>query len=139
VFDIFGSRRVVYDPFSAEGRFGPAFMPGSRVECSVFSVQFSVFDIFGSPLMMLSAFVGGFRGLENLFMFYGAIELAFAGFLLTFYRREKYPTIATFFELTHMFGFVIFPLYIPTILLGSIRCRRFLRTLPGALDETIAD
>lgn len=89
-----------------------------------------------SPLMMLSVLVGEFQQIEVIAMLYLAIELAFAGFLLTFYRRAKHPTIATFLELTHLFGFIIFPLYIPTILLGSIRCRRFLRTLPCYLDDT---
>jgi hypothetical protein len=63
---------------------------------------------------------------------YLSIELLFVGFLLTSYRKEKHPTIATALEITFGIGIVLFPIYVPTLVIGSIRCRRFLASLQGS-------
>ncbi len=71
---------------------------------------------------------------ETVILGYLAVEFLFAGFLATLYRREKHVTIASFLELTANVGFLLFPLYLPSLIIGSIRCRRFLRSLPTDLD-----
>lgn len=60
---------------------------------------------------------------------YFAIECWFVGFLLTKFRADRHPTIATFIQLTFGFGIALLPVYLPAILAGSIRCRRFLAEL----------
>jgi hypothetical protein len=84
-----------------------------------------------SPLIALAAFAGSQNVALSVGMILLAIEFWFVGFLLTSYRKEKHPTIATFLELTYGIGIVMFPIYIPTLVIGSIRCRRFLKSLQG--------
>ncbi len=71
---------------------------------------------------------------EAAMLAYLAVEFLFAGFLATFYRREKHITIASFLELTANVGFLLFPLYLPSLIVGNLRCRRFLRSLAADLE-----
>ncbi len=66
---------------------------------------------------------------EVFVLLYLALLFFYGGFLATFYRRTRHVTVATFMELTHWCGFPFFPLYIPTLVIGSIRYRRFLASL----------
>lgn len=85
-----------------------------------------------TPLIVLSLIVNASDIAAVIALTYLAIEFGFIGFLLTSYRQDKHPTIATFLELTFGIGIVFFPIYLPSIVVGTIRCRRFLRSLQAA-------
>lgn len=84
-----------------------------------------------APLVALSALANIGEPVKCLVLLFMALDMAFVAFLLTFYRREKHPTVATFLELTFGLGTVLFPIYIPSLVIGSLRCRRFLQSLPS--------
>ena len=58
-------------------------------------------------------------------------ELAFVGWLLSCYRPDRHPTVATWLALTFGFAIPLAPFYLPSIWLGSRRLRRALRARPG--------
>ena len=57
-------------------------------------------------------------------MGYAAMVLIFVGYLLTFFRAAKHPAVATFLYLTAGMGVLVFPLYIPSLIIGTIRYHR---------------
>jgi len=89
-----------------------------------------------APLQLLVALANS----NSLWEFFGftylSLVLFFAGFLMANYRRERHITIATFLELTFRVGVVLFPLYIPAILIGSIRCRQFSNSINREADPS---
>jgi hypothetical protein len=66
---------------------------------------------------------------EMAFMIYFGITIAFVGFLIAFYRREKHVTVATLLDVTFGFAVIFVPFYLPALIIGSIRNRRFQRSL----------
>ena len=64
---------------------------------------------------------------------YIATTFIFAGFILCFYSRSKYATIATFLDVTMRIGFILFPLYLPALFVGYIRNRRFEKSLANTV------
>ncbi len=57
---------------------------------------------------------------------YFLVMIPFLTFLTFIYRPILHPTIATFIRATLGIGVIFFPVYIPILALGSIRCRRLL-------------
>ncbi|MEM7785924.1 MAG: hypothetical protein AAF623_21425, partial [Planctomycetota bacterium] len=60
---------------------------------------------------------------------YIGIEFWFFGYLLWLYDHRKHPTIDTFMESTLFIGTLMVPIFIPALLIGSIRCHFFLNSL----------
>ena len=61
-------------------------------------------------------------------MGYAAMVLIFVGYLLTFFRAAKHPAVASFLYLTAGIGVLVFPLYVPSLIIGTIRYRRIRET-----------
>ncbi len=61
-------------------------------------------------------------------MGYAAMVLIFVGYLLTFFRAAKHPAVASFLYLTAGIGVLVFPLYIPSLIIGTIRYHRIRET-----------
>jgi hypothetical protein len=57
---------------------------------------------------------------------YFLVMLPFLAFLTFAYRPTVHPTIATYMRATLGVGVILFPVYIPILVVGSIRCRRLL-------------
>ena len=76
---------------------------------------------------------------ELVLVVYLAIELLFIGFLLATYKLEKHVTVSTFIELTFGFGILLFPIYLPFILIGSVRCRQRLNALKNSRQQAVSD
>lgn len=57
---------------------------------------------------------------------YLPLMIGFVGFLTLFYSSEKYPVVATFIHVTLGIGILFFPLYLPAIFIGSVRCKALL-------------
>ena len=75
---------------------------------------------------------------------YTSAACFFGGFLLTRFNRDRHPTVATFIILTFGYGIAAAPLYFPALLIGSIRCRKFLASIefnqvgPDATDRILS-
>jgi len=75
-------------------------------------------------MMMVSITLHGFSDEWAYFVFgYSSILLAFMIFYATTFRPQTHPTIATFIRATLGLGVVLFPLYIPALIIGSARCK----------------
>ncbi len=64
---------------------------------------------------------------------YFLVECWFVGFMFFPYHSDRHPTIATFIHLSCGLGVILVPLYIPAIVIGTLRCRAF---LANSLDES---
>jgi hypothetical protein len=58
---------------------------------------------------------------ELLLILYALSILAFLVFLTFYYNREDHPTIATFLRCSMGLGIFFYPIFLPAILLGSMR------------------
>jgi hypothetical protein len=66
---------------------------------------------------------------------YAFAILAFMVFLLFFYNREDHPTVATFLRCSMGLGVFFYPLYIPALVIGSMRVQRLLDDAVQELDR----
>lgn len=83
-------------------------------------------------LSIAGVMVGGLKGNQLVVaVIYLPLMIGFVGFLTIFYSLEKYPVIATFIHVTLGIGILFFPLYLPAIFIGSVRCK-------ALLDDEIA-
>ncbi len=57
---------------------------------------------------------------------YCGIMAVFVSYLTWFYDPIAHPTVATFFRATLGIGVVFVPLFIPALIIGSLRCRTML-------------
>lgn len=55
---------------------------------------------------------------------YFSMASCFGGFLLTNFNHRRHPAVATFILLTFGYGIAAVPLYVPALVIGSIRCRQ---------------
>ena len=60
-------------------------------------------------------------------------------FLLVRYNLIAHPTIATFVRVTIGFGVLLFPVYIPALMIGSMRCERLLAKTEIQLATSTSD
>ncbi len=60
---------------------------------------------------------------------YSIILVAFLWFLAFRYDRISHPTIATYIRASFGIGIVLFPLFIPAIVAGSLRCSSMLKRI----------
>jgi len=78
-------------------------------------------------MVIISALVDGKNNLqESLKLVYFVVMFGFLTFMTFFYRPVSYPTIATFIRATLGVGVLLFPIFIPALIVGSIRCKRLL-------------
>ncbi len=82
----------------------------------------SVLAVFSSPFDIWNVLSSG----------YFAIECWFLGFLLLRFRADRHPTVATFITVTLGIGILLLPAYLPALVIGNIRCRKFLATFDTA-------
>ena len=81
-------------------------------------------------LLGVLVYVTWTKGIANLLLAsslaYVAILFAFVVFLSFRYDAELHPTVATFIRATLGFGILLSPVFIPVLMIGSVRCRRLL-------------
>lgn len=65
-------------------------------------------------------------GWEWLVIFYSSAVFFFVIFLIFYYDRADHPAIATFLRCSMGLGILLFPLFIPAILIGSMRVNTLL-------------
>jgi len=83
-------------------------------------------------LNIAGVMAGGMNRMQLLFaVIYLPLMIGFVGFLTLFYSLEKFPVVATFIHVTLGIGILFFPLYLPAIFIGSVRCK-------ALLDDEIA-
>ncbi len=65
---------------------------------------------------------------------YALSLLGFFIFLSFFYSREDYPTVATFLRCSMGMGIFVYPIFIPALLLGSMRGRMLLDNATAQIE-----
>lgn len=65
---------------------------------------------------------------EIVFLVYSALMLPLLLFLRFLYSSESHPTLATLIRSTFGIGLALFPIFLPVVAVGSVRCRRLLRS-----------
>jgi hypothetical protein len=63
---------------------------------------------------------------DLLIMFYAGVVLGFVLFLTFVYDRFLHPTVATFLRCSLGVGIIFVPLFLPAILIGSVRAKSLL-------------
>lgn len=77
-----------------------------------------------TAIMIVSIITGGVDEMRKvLVLIYMLIMFAFLIFLTFIYDPDSHPTIATFIRATLGIGVLLFPLFLPAVLIGSLRCR----------------
>ena len=66
---------------------------------------------------------------EVLFVCYAIIMIPVLAFLIFVYGPVSHPTVATLIRSTFGIGIAFFPLYIPMLAIGSIRCNQMLNRI----------
>jgi hypothetical protein len=69
---------------------------------------------------------GKLNGIEILWLLYGGSTLVFLLFILLRFNRFDHPAVATLLRCTLGFGIPLFPLFVPALIVGSLRARRLL-------------
>jgi hypothetical protein len=69
---------------------------------------------------------GKINGMEILWLLYGGSTLVFLLFILLRFNRFDHPAVATLLRCTLGFGIPLFPLFVPALIVGSLRARRLL-------------
>lgn len=69
---------------------------------------------------------GKLTGMEILWLLYGGSTLVFLLFILLRFNRFDHPAVATLLRCTLGFGIPLFPLFVPALIVGSLRARRLL-------------
>jgi len=69
---------------------------------------------------------GNINGLELLWLLYGACTMIFLLFVLIKFNRFDHPTVATLLRCTMGLGILLFPLFLPALIVGSQRAKRLL-------------
>jgi hypothetical protein len=69
---------------------------------------------------------GQVAGWEWLVIFYSSVVFSFVIFLMFYYDRVDHPTIATFLRCSMGLGIFLFPLFVPAIVIGSLRVNTLL-------------
>lgn len=78
-------------------------------------------------MVIISLLVGDKKDpLKFIRLAYMITILCFLIFMTFVYNPISYPTIATFIRATVGVGVLLFPVFIPALVIGSIRCRRLL-------------
>jgi hypothetical protein len=67
-------------------------------------------------------------------LIYGIIMFGFLIFLTFVYDPVSHPTVATFIRATLGIGILLFPIFLPAVLIGSLRCRWLLDDVGGMTD-----
>ena len=84
-------------------------------------------------IVIISLLVDGKNNLqESLKLVYFVVMFGFLTFMTFFYRPVSYPTITTFIRATLGVGVLLFPIFVPALIVGSIRCKRLLDNAPMA-------
>jgi hypothetical protein len=69
---------------------------------------------------------GNITGAELLWLSYGGCTLVFVLFVLLRYNRFDHPAVATLLRCSMGLGILLFPLFLPAIIIGSSRAKRLL-------------
>lgn len=69
---------------------------------------------------------GNINGAELLWLAYGGTTLIFVLFVLLKYDRVDHPAIATLLRCSMGVGVLLFPLFLPAVIIGSSRAKRLL-------------
>jgi hypothetical protein len=78
-------------------------------------------------IVIISLLVDGKNNLQEfLKLVYFVVMFWFLIFMTFHYKPVSYPTIATFIRATLGVGVLLFPIFIPALIVGSIRCKRLL-------------
>ena len=91
-----------------------------------------------TAVMIVSLLFAGIDDLpKTLVLIYMMIMLGFLAFLSFAYDPVSHPTIATFIRATLGVGVILFPLFIPAVMLGSLRCTQLLENVsdPDAVNQ----
>ncbi|MEI8210653.1 MAG: hypothetical protein WCI02_00750 [Planctomycetota bacterium] len=72
---------------------------------------------------------------EALFLLYVLPVVGFIGFLVFRYNRLDHPTVATFLRCSMGLGVLLFPLFIPGLILGSLRGKALLEEAELKMDS----
>ena len=90
-----------------------------------------VLKVFALALSIMVAILIPLNGMATvpatLTFCYSLVMVPFLFFLTYLYSPASYPTIATFIRATFGIGLVFYPLFIPFLAIGAVRCRRILR------------
>lgn len=94
----------------------------------------------GLCLCLMSGCLVWFSGPDSLLgygiVIYCAIMVPFFIFYIFRYDPIKNPTLTTFARVTIGFGIVVLPVFIPLLLIGSVRCKRMLAEAPQSTDQS---
>lgn len=77
-------------------------------------------------LVVVALEKGGEKPLLYLVLAYFVVLVLFVLYLCFWYDPTSSPTIATFMRSTLGIGIVLIPLFLPVLVVGSVRCRRLL-------------
>lgn len=80
----------------------------------------------GALALVLPFLDGQLNGKELLFLLYVVPVVGFIGFLVFRYDRMEHPTVATLLRCSMGLGVPLFPLFIPALLIGSMRAKALL-------------
>lgn len=97
-----------------------------------------VLALAATAIMIVAIITGGVDNVGKLItLIYLAIMLGFLIFLSFIYDPVSHPTMATFIRATMGIGVLLFPLFIPALAIGSLRCRWLLEDIgdPSGADQ----
>ncbi len=121
-------------PALAGDRFEGQLGPRNRRPVQILRILALAFFIMGVILVPL-------RGIDNLveslFVCYASTMIPVLAWLVVAYDPVSHPTVATLIRSTFGIGIALFPLYIPMLVLGSMRCHEMQERV--ASDAFIAE
>ncbi|QDU97381.1 hypothetical protein [Lignipirellula cremea] len=90
----------------------------------------SVLKVLGLLFLVMAVVLIARRGFVSpaavLFFVYALVMIPVLLFLFFWYRPASHPTVATLIRSTFGVGLLLFPLFLPFVIIGSFRCQRLL-------------